>query len=51
MLGQLLLAAGQADQACQVLKTSLAAASKLGWTDMMHWISALLDHSAPEEDS
>jgi uncharacterized protein HemY len=33
-LGQLLIAAGQDGQARQVLEASLAAAAKLGWTDM-----------------
>jgi hypothetical protein len=42
-LGQLLMAAGQADQARQVLEASLAAAAKLGWTDMVQQISQLLD--------
>ena len=42
-LGQLLLAAGQADQARQVLGDSLAAAAKLGWTDMARQISELLN--------
>ena len=42
-LGQLLMAAGQADQARQVLTDSLAAATKIGWTDMAQQISDLLD--------
>jgi len=45
-LGQLLMAAGQADQARQVLEASLAAAAKLGWTDMVQQISQLLDPPA-----
>ena len=42
-LGQLLIAAGQADQARQVLGDSLAAATKIGWTDLAQQISDLLD--------
>ena len=42
-LGQLLIAAGQADQARQVLGDSLAAATKIGWTDMAQQISELLN--------
>lgn len=42
-LGQLLIAAGQADQARQVLDTSRAAAAKLGWSDMAQQISDLLN--------
>ena len=42
-LGQLLIAAGQADQARQVLGDSLAAATKIGWTDLAQQISELLN--------
>jgi hypothetical protein len=42
-LGQLLIAAGQADQARQVLGASLAAATKLGWTSMIQQINDLLN--------
>ena len=42
-LGQLLMAAGQTDQARQVLEASLAAAAKLGWTDMVQRINQLLN--------
>ena len=42
-LGQLLMAAGQADQARQVLRDSLAAAAKLGWTDTVQQINHLLN--------
>jgi tetratricopeptide (TPR) repeat protein len=42
-LGQLLIAAGQADQARQVLGDSLAAAAKLGWTDLVQQINELLN--------
>ena len=42
-LGQLLMAAGQADQARQVLGDSLAAAAKLGWTDLARQINELLN--------
>ena len=42
-LGQLLMAAGQADAARQVLGDSLAAAAKLGWTDMVQQINELLN--------
>ena len=42
-LGQLLIAAGQTDLARQVLGDSLAAAAKLGWTDMVQQISELLN--------
>ena len=41
-LGQLLLAAGQADPARQVLGDALAAAAKIGWTDMVQQIGELL---------
>jgi hypothetical protein len=41
-LGQLLMAAGQADLARQVLGDTLAAATKIGWTDMVQPISELL---------
>ena len=42
-LGQLLMAAGQTDSARQVLGASLAAATKLGWTDMAQQINELLN--------
>jgi hypothetical protein len=42
-LGQLLMAAGQADQARRVLGGALAAATKLGWTDMARQINELLN--------
>ena len=42
-LGQLLIAAGQADQSRQVLGDSLAAATKLGWTGIAQEISELLN--------
>ena len=49
-LGQLLMAAGQADQARQVLEASLAAATRLGWTDMAQQISQLLDPPPQESE-
>ena len=42
-LGQLLMAAGQADRARQVLGDSLAAAAKLRWTDLVQQINQLLN--------
>lgn len=45
-LGQLLIAAGQADQARLVLADSLAAAPKICWTGMAQQISELLDPPA-----
>ena len=42
MLGQLLMAAGQADQARQVLGEALVAATKIGWTDEAQQINQLL---------
>ena len=42
-LGQLLLAAGQAEQARQVLGDSLAAAAKIGWTGKAQQINELLN--------
>ena len=42
-LGQLLMAAGQTDLARQVLGDSLAAATKIGWTDMVQQINELLN--------
>jgi len=45
-LGQMLIAAGQADQARQVLGDSLAAATKIGWTDAIQQISKLLNPPA-----
>jgi hypothetical protein len=41
-LGQLLMAAGQADLARQVLGDALAAAAKIGWADLIRQISELL---------
>src|ERR1019366_1833661 len=49
-LGELLLAAGQADQARQVLGDSLAAATKIGWTDAIQRISELLNPPAPANE-
>jgi hypothetical protein len=42
-LGQLLIAAGQLDQARDVLSDSLAAATKLGWTAQVQQINDLLN--------
>ena len=42
-LGQLLIAAGQTDPARQVLGASLAAATKIGWTDAIQQITELLN--------
>lgn len=42
-LGQLLMAAGQHDQARDVLSDSLAAATKIGWTDGVQQINDLLN--------
>ena len=49
MLGQLLLAADQADEGRRVLETSLAAATKIGWTDAIQQISELLNQPTPKE--
>ncbi|MGA2826055.1 MAG: CHAT domain-containing protein [Streptosporangiaceae bacterium] len=46
-LGQLLMAAGQTDSARQALGDSLAAATKLGWTDMVQQINELLNPPPP----
>ena len=43
LLGQLLLAAGQAEDGRQVLEISLAAATKIGWTDTIQEINGLLN--------
>ena len=42
-LGQLLMAAGHADLARQVLGDTLAAATKIGWTDQIQQINELLN--------
>ena len=42
-LGQLLTAAGQADQGRQVLSDALAAADMIGWTDLAQQIGTLLN--------
>jgi len=42
-LGQLLMAEGQTDLARQVLGDSLAAATKIGWTDRVQQINELLN--------
>ena len=42
-LGQLLIAAGQTGPARQVLSDSLAAATKIGWTDAIQQITELLN--------
>jgi tetratricopeptide (TPR) repeat protein len=42
-LGQLLMAAGRLDQARDVLSDSLAAATKIGWTDAIQQIHDLLN--------
>ena len=42
-LGQLLMAEGQPDQARDVLSDSLAAATKIGWTDGVQQINDLLN--------
>ena len=46
-LGQLLLAAGQAAPARQVLEAAMAAAAKIGWADMARQISQLLRSQPP----
>ena len=43
LLGQLLLAVGQAEEGRQVLEISLAAATKIGWTDAIQQITELLN--------
>ncbi len=50
-LGELLLAAGEADQAREVLEVSLAAASKLGMTEMVQQINELLERTEPGDGS
>jgi tetratricopeptide (TPR) repeat protein len=45
-LGQLLMAGGQADKARQVLGDALAAAAKIGWTDLVEQIGELLKSEA-----
>jgi hypothetical protein len=42
-LGQVLIAADQVERARQVLTTSLAAATKIGWTELVRQISDLLN--------
>jgi hypothetical protein len=42
-LGELLMAAGQLDQARDVLSDSLAAATKIGWTAQVQQINDLLN--------
>ena len=42
-LGQLLIAADRIEQGRQVLTASLAAATKIGWTELVQQISDLLD--------
>ena len=44
-LGQLLIAAGQTEQARQVLTASLNAAIKIGRTELVQQISDLLDQA------
>ncbi len=46
-LGQLLMAAGQPDQARDVLSDSLAAATKIGWTAEVQQINDLLNRPQP----
>ena len=50
-LGQLLLAAGHADQGRQVLEDALAAATKIGWTDMVRQIIELLQSQPADEET
>ena len=47
VLGRLLLAVGQPDEARRVLTAAHAAAVKLGWTDRVQQISELFSQSAP----
>jgi tetratricopeptide (TPR) repeat protein len=42
-LSQLLMAAGQTDQARQVLGDAMVAATKIGWTDLVQQINELLE--------
>jgi hypothetical protein len=42
-LGQLLMTAGETDLARQVLGDALAAATKIGWTDVVQQINELLN--------
>jgi hypothetical protein len=44
------MAAGQTDPARQVLGDSLAAAIKIGWTDLAQQISQLLNSAAEAEE-
>ena len=46
-LGQLLMAAGQPDQARDVLSDSLSAATKIGWTAEVQQINDLLNRPQP----
>jgi hypothetical protein len=48
-LGQILMSAGQTDDARQVLNDSLAAATKIGWVDAINPISELLNSIDREE--
>ena len=49
-VGELMLAAGHIDPARQVLAASLAAATKMGWTDMVQQIHDLLDTLPPAKE-
>ena len=49
-LGQLLLAADETDPARRVLADSLAAATKIGWTDMVQQINDLLNTLPPANE-
>jgi hypothetical protein len=49
-LGQLLIAAGQADQGRQVLEASRAAAAKIGWTDIAQQINELLNPPSQQSE-
>jgi tetratricopeptide (TPR) repeat protein len=50
-LGQLLIASGATEQARQVLGASLAAARKIGWTDLAQEIAAFLNAHPQAEES
>jgi hypothetical protein len=50
-LGQLLMAAGATDPARQVLGDSLAAATKIGWTEGIKQINQLLNPGPQEEET
>jgi tetratricopeptide (TPR) repeat protein len=50
-LGELLIAAGHADQARPVLSESLVAATKIGWTEAIQQISELLNRATANEDT